>query len=95
MDLYSRRIVGWELADHMKENLVIESFRKARRCPSVPKGLIVHTDRGGQYAGKSFRMLLGEDVRQSMSRADDPYDTAFMECFYSYFRQRCWQTGDS
>jgi transposase InsO family protein len=86
MDLYSRRIVGWELADHMKETLVIESFKRARRRRSVPKGLIVHTDRGGQYAGKSFRMLLGEDVRQSMSRADDPYDNAFMESFYSRFK---------
>lgn len=86
MDLYSRRIVGWQLEDHMKESLVIGSYQKACKNRRVPKGLIVHTDRGGQYAGKGFRRLLGRDVRQSMSRADDPYDNAFMESFFSRFK---------
>lgn len=92
MDLYSRRIVGWELDDHMKESLVIGSFEKARKSRKPPKGLVVHSDRGGQYAGKAFRSILGQDVRQSMSRADNPYDNAFMESFFS--RLKAEMLGD-
>ena len=55
MDLYSRRIIGWYLEKHMQEELILAAFKKALTIRSVPKGLIVHSDRGGQYAGKRFR----------------------------------------
>jgi transposase InsO family protein len=83
MDLYSRRIVGWELRGHMKESLVLATLRSAiSRCGPGPD-LIHHTDRGGQYAGKAYRQVLQRArMRQSMSRADSCYDNAFMEsCF--------------
>lgn len=47
MDLFSRRIIGWQLKDHMKETLVTEAFKKALQSRMAPKGLIVHSDRGG------------------------------------------------
>jgi len=83
MDLYSRRIVAWELRDHMQESLVLATLRKALAARDPRAGLIHHTDRGGQYAGKKYRQVLERgEIRQSMSRADNCYDNAFMEsCF--------------
>lgn len=83
MDLYSRRIVGWELRDQMQESLVLAALRKALAARDPRAGLIHHTDRGGQYAGKGYRRVLERsEICQSMSRADNCYDNAFMEsCF--------------
>jgi putative transposase len=80
MDLYSRRIVGWELDEHMTESLVLAALREAIGWRQPGPGLIHHTDRGGQYAGGEYRQVLGRArMRQSMSRADNCYDNAFME----------------
>ena len=94
MDLFSRKIIGWQLKDHMKEALVIEAFKKALKSRTAPKGLIVHSDRGGQYAGNTLRKLIGsKDIIQSMSRADNPYDNAFMESCFSRFKAELMQDG--
>jgi transposase InsO family protein len=83
MDRFSRRLVGWELQDHLRETLVLAALRSAiaRRRPG--RGLIHHSDRGGQYAGRAYRAVLARArMLQSMSRADNAYDNAFMEsCF--------------
>jgi putative transposase len=83
MDLYSRRIVAWELRDHMRESLVLAALREAIALRDLRAGLIHHSDRGGQYAGKKYRGVLERaEICQSMSRADSCYDNAFMEsCF--------------
>ena len=83
MDLYSRRIVGWELRNHMKESLVLAALRGAITLRQPATKLIHHSDRGGQYAGNAYRRVLARaGMRQSMSRADNCYDNAFMEsCF--------------
>ena len=83
MDLYSRRIVGWELRSDLKEPLVLATLRSAIRLRGPAADLIHHTDRGGQYAGNQYRGVLHRArMRQSMSRADNCYDNAFMEsCF--------------
>jgi len=83
MDRFSRRIVGWDLQDHMRETLVLAALHAAIRARQPPPGLIHHSDRGGQYAGAAYRgMLARAGMPQSMSRADDCYDNAFMEsCF--------------
>ncbi len=83
MDLYSRRIVGWELRSNLKEPLVLAVLRSAIRLRKSTADLIHHTDRGGQYAGNQYRKVLHRaQMRQSMSRADNCYDNAFMEsCF--------------
>ena len=89
MDLYSRRIVSWELRDHMKEALVLAALREAIALRNPRAGLIHHSDRGGQYAGKKYRGVLERgEIRQSMSRADSCYDNAFMEsCFGTIKRE--------
>lgn len=83
MDRFSRRIIGWSLAMDMTERLVVETLQKAIRSRQPRYGLIHHTDRGGQYASKNYRAIIKRSsMRQSMSRAGDCYDNAFMEsCF--------------
>ena len=89
MDLYSRRIVAWELRDHMRESLVLAALREAIALRGPRAGLIHHSDRGGQYAGKKYRGVLERaEICQSMSRADSCYDNAFMEsCFGTIKRE--------
>lgn len=84
MDLYSRQIVGWELADNMLESLVREPLEKALLKRKVKSGLIIHSDRGGQYLSKNMKKLVHTfTLEQSMSRADDPYDNAWAESLWS------------
>ncbi|WP_373653605.1 IS3 family transposase [Schlesneria sp. DSM 10557] len=82
-DRYSRRIVGWNVDQSMTEELVIPALQAAIRDRQPAPMMIHHTDRGGQYAGGRYRAILRRaGSRQSMSRADNCYDNAFMEsCF--------------
>lgn len=87
MDLYSRRIVGWKIDIHMGESLVTESLKQALNNRSPAPGLIVHSDRGGQYRSANFKNLMnGYQCLQSMSGADNPYDNAHAESFFSRFK---------
>ena len=83
LDLCSRRVVGWSLAEQMTEMLVLEALQHAIRTRQPPPGLVHHSDRGGQYASHAYRAVLRRaEIRQSMSRAANCYDNAFMEsCF--------------
>lgn len=83
MDRFSRKIVGWSFGDDMTESLVSKSLRSAIAERQPQPDLIHHTDRGGQYAATAYRAILRRaSMRQSMSRAGDCYDNAFMEsCF--------------
>ena len=83
MDLFSRRVVGWHLAESMGEPLVLQALQQAIRARQPGRDLIHHSDRGGQYAGGAYRAVLRRAaIRQSMSRAGNCYDNAFMEsCF--------------
>lgn len=94
MDLYSRQIKGWSLADNMSEELVHSAFRKAIGSNQLGVGSVIHSDRGGQYIGKSFRQtLLDHRFEQSMSRPDDPYDNAFMESCWSRLKAELLEGG--
>jgi transposase InsO family protein len=83
LDRYSRMIVAWQLRKDMTEQLVIEALANAIRTRQPNPGLIHHSDRGGQYAAKAYRQMLSRaGIKQSMNRADECYDNAFMEsCF--------------
>ena len=94
LDLYSRMIVGWQVADEMTDELIITAMKKAivRRNPEA--GLIVHSDRGGQYVSGEFRRLLKDHgYLQSMSRAGDAYDNAFAESLFSRYKAELLETG--
>ena len=83
MDLASRRIVGWSMSDRIKADLVCQALKPAywRRKPAV--GLIMHSDRGTQYASDSHQRLI-KDYRmiQSMSRRANCWDNSPMESFF-------------
>lgn len=84
MDLYSRQIVDWQLADNMEESLVREPLIRALLKRKAKEGMIVHSDRGGQYLSRKMKKVIKTfKLRQSMSRADDPYDNAWAESFWS------------
>jgi len=84
LDLYSHRIVGWNLDRQMTEDLVIKSMQQVIRQRQPSKGLIVHSDGGSQYSSKTFRALLKlQEYRQSMTRKDNHYDNAHAESLFS------------
>jgi putative transposase len=83
LDMYSRRIVGWEFLEEMTERLVLSALESAIAARQPQPDLIHHSDRGGQYAGRRYRGALRRaGMRQSMSRAGNCYDNAILEsCF--------------
>jgi transposase InsO family protein len=58
MGLYSRGIAGWKLDTRMQEELAVAALRQALGTRNVARGMVVHSGRGGQYAGKIFRRCL-------------------------------------
>jgi len=83
IDLYSRKVVGWSMSSKMKAQLVIDALRMAIWQRKPNKGLIVHTDRGSQYASHEYLKLLNaHGLVGSMSRKDDCWDYAVAEGFF-------------
>jgi putative transposase len=83
MDLYSRRIVGWAMQDHMRTELPLAALRMAISAQRPGAGLIHHSDRGVQYASADYRGVVAfAGLRASMSRKADCYDNAPMESFF-------------
>jgi transposase InsO family protein len=83
MDLHSRRVVGWSIRDRLQADLVCDALKMAywRRKP-LP-GLIMHSDRGSQYASDAYRKLIADcRMMQSMSGRADCWDNAPMESFF-------------
>ncbi len=83
LDLASRRIVGWSMSGRMQAALVCDALKMAywRRKPAA--GLIVHSDRGSQYASDIYRRLIADyRMVQSMSRRANCWDNSVMESFF-------------
>ena len=93
-DKFTRRIVGWIVAERMTAQLVIDVFNQARRRGLIGKGAIIHTDQGSQYAAVEYRRLLFiNGFRQSMSRRGNCYDNAQAESFFSRFKAELVENG--
>ncbi len=87
-DLYSRRVVGWSMADHMESRLVVDALALAvqRRLPG--EGLLTHSDRGSQYASDHYQSLLARHgITCSMSGRGDCWDNAPMESFFASLKK--------
>src|ERR1700676_3380442 len=83
MDLYSRRIVGWAMADHLRAELPLTALAMAISVQRPGAGLIHHSDRGVQYASADYcKVLQSAGLRASMSRRADCYDNAPMESYF-------------
>lgn len=93
MDLFSRKIVGWAMAPHMRSELVCGAMQLAIAQRQPGPGLIAHSDRGGQYAGAAYQSLLGRHgMRCSMSRKGNCWDNAVMERFFLNLKmERVWR----
>ena len=82
LDAFSRKVIGWALADHLEASLAIEALDMALIARNPKPGLIHHSDRGVQYACADYSKKLSErGVLISMSRAGNPYDNAKAERF--------------
>jgi putative transposase len=90
MDLASRRIVGWSMSDRMKTDLVNQALKSAYGLRIPDAGLIMHTDRGSQYASANHRKLIKDfQMVQSMSRKANCWDNAAMESFFKTLKVEC------
>ena len=93
-DMYTRVVLGWELMDSMPTQLAINALQKAINQRKLAKGLIIHTDGGGQYGSNRFRQLLkAHDFNQSMTRKDNHYDNAMGESFFSRIKTEILEGG--
>jgi len=88
VDLFSRRIVGWAMATHMRTELVLGALEMAlgRRAPAL--GMLHHSDRGSQYASHDYRDALRKNnIVCSMSRKGDCWDNAVVESFFATLKK--------
>jgi transposase InsO family protein len=89
LDAFSRKVVGWAMADHLRAELALDALAMAlRRRTVVPHGLVHHSDRGVQYAcGDYLARLEAAGIVPSMSRSGCPYDNAMAESFMKTLKQ--------
>lgn len=86
-DMASKQVVGWQVGATMPEELVTSALQRAFWAQSPTPGLLVHSDRGGQYCGKAYRQLLHDhQALRSQSRRGDCYDNAQAESLWSRFK---------
>jgi putative transposase len=100
IDAFSRRVVGWQLAPHMRTDLVLDALRMAlhQRGPGADVELVHHSDRGSQYTSIDYTQeLTDHGVLASVGSVGDAYDNALAESFVDSFKtelvaDRVWQT---
>jgi putative transposase len=90
MDLYSRQIIGWAMDRRMTDELVKEALRMALYRRKINSSVLLHSDRGSQYASKDYQQLLNQHgIQCSMSRKGNCWDNAPMESFFKTLKVEC------
>lgn len=90
LDLFSRRVVGWAMADHMEASLVEDALKMALRQRQPEAGLLHHSDQGRQYTSVAYQSRLANAHCQvSMSQVGNCYDNAAMESFFGTLKTEC------
>jgi len=100
IDVFSRKVVGWQLATNMRTDLVLDALRMALglRSPGADVALVHHSDRGSQYTSAEFTQALDDaDVLGSLGSTGDAYDNALAESFVDSFKteliaDRTWRS---
>jgi putative transposase len=87
-DLYSRKVVGWSMADHMESRLVVDALDMAVKQRLPGEGLLAHSDRGSQYASAHYQGLLSRHgIECSMSEVGQCWDNAPAESFFATLKK--------
>jgi putative transposase len=100
MDLYSRKVVGWALGNHLKTSLAVESLQRALAQRRPGRRLIHHSDQGVQYASGEYQQILHSyQIQPSMNARGNCYDNATMEAFFSTLKtelihRQDWKTQE-
>lgn len=82
MDLFFRKVIGWALDDHMREDLVIEALEMAVSEREIQSDTLLHSDRGVQYRGNVYQDALRDyGITCSMSRTGNCWDNAVIKSF--------------
>lgn len=90
IDLASRRVVGWAMAEHMRAELICDALRMAIENRQLAPGAMFHSDRGTQYTSKEFTDLLTKhQMIQSLSRPRQCWDNAVAESFFASLKLEC------
>ena len=88
IDLHSRKVVGYAVADHLRTSLIVEALFAALFTRKPPKGVIFHSDRGCQYTSQEFANFCTESgVIRSMGRRATCYDNAVAESFFATYKK--------
>jgi putative transposase len=97
LDLFSRRIVGWQLSDRMKRGLAMDALQRAINLRQPAPGLIHHSDRGSQYCSDDYRRILRDHgFVASMSGRGNCYDNAMVETVFKTIKSELiWRTAFS
>jgi transposase InsO family protein len=92
IDAYSRKLVGWAMGKEHDALLVKQALHMALSQRQPGAGLVHHSDRGSEYASKSYQdMLRQQGIQISMSRKGDCYDNALIESFWGTLKNECFQ----
>jgi transposase InsO family protein len=92
LDCFSRRVVGWSIADHMRTSLVADALKSAAATRGSLDGAVFHTDHGAQYTSKEFATLCTElGVSQSMGAVGTSADNAACESFHASLKRETLQ----
>jgi putative transposase len=93
IDLHSRKLVGWAIADHMRTELVTAALDMAVADREPPAGVIFHSDRGAQYTSADFdRYCKRNNIRRSLGRTGTCYDNAVSESFFATYKKELIHT---
>lgn len=89
IDLYSRKVVGWQMSHRINQDLVNDALQAALLTRVRPKGVLVHSDRGSQYCSKSYKKILEKHAFiRSMSRKGNCRDNAVAESFFASLKKQ-------
>jgi transposase InsO family protein len=90
LDLFSRRVVGWAMADHMETSLVGDALQMAFKNRHPKAGLLHHSDQGSQYTSYAYQEELAKhNIQVSMNRVGNCYDNAVVESFFATLKIEC------
>src|SRR5699024_5914791 len=91
LDCYSKKVVGWQIADHMRAELVEDALRHAAATVVIEPDAIFHSDRGSVYTSTGYRALIGRlGMRSSMGRTGVCWDNSAAESFFSTLKNEMY-----